>query len=405
MTVPTIASKQVSDQTVSKPVGSQLPAELTALHGVGPALAARLKKLNVQRPEDLLFVLPQRYEDRTRIAPIGSLVAGRRAVVEAEVDLAEVVYRRRRSLLCRVSDGTGQLTLRFFYFSRAQQNKLARGQRIRCYGDVRSGPTGMEMIHPEYLLLPPDEPPPLEQHLTPVYPTTEGLQQFRLRKLTTQTLERYLHVVPDWLPQAMLQDLSLPGLHEAIELVHRPPRDVDLGILDSRQHPSQRRLALEEILAHHLSLRRVHERSEHQNAITLKPVAALRDRFLANLGFELTGDQHQALSEIDTDLARPHPMMRLLQGDVGCGKTVLAAAAALTGVSGGHQAAVMAPTELLAEQLRDNMQKWLKPLGITVAWLSGALTGKATKYLCRDRRRQCPTDRRYPRTVPAGRAI
>ncbi len=355
----------------------EFPAALTVLRGVGPAVAARLQKLNVQRPEDLLFVLPQRYEDRTQVTRIGALQVGQRAVIQAQIEISEIVYRRRRSLLCRISDGTGQLTLRFFHFSQAQLNGLARGTNLRCYGEVRLARAGLEMIHPEYQLLQEDKNPPLEQHLTPIYPTTEGLQQFRLRKLIDQVMNQYLPAVTDWLPEKMLTELSLPTLQESITDLHRPRRNADLAMLEAGRHPAQRRLALEEILAHHLSLRRVKDRSQHQAAIPLAMDTGLRSRFLKQLGFALTGDQQSALEDIEVDLARPHPMMRLLQGDVGCGKTVLAGAAALRAVAAGHQAAIMAPTELLAEQLYDNFRRWLEPLGINIAWLSGSLVGKA----------------------------
>ncbi len=355
----------------------EFPATLTVLRGVGPAVAARLQKLNVQRPEDLLFVLPQRYEDRTQVTRIGALQVGQRAVIQAQIEISEIVYRRRRSLLCRISDGTGQLTLRFFHFSQAQLNGLARGTNLRCYGEVRLARAGLEMIHPEYQLLHEDKNPPLEQHLTPIYPTTEGLQQFRLRKLIDQVMNQYLPAVTDWLPKKMLTELSLPTLQESITDLHRPRRNADLAMLEAGRHPAQRRLALEEILAHHLSLRRVKDRSQHQAAIPLAMDTGLRSRFLEQLGFALTGDQQSALEDIEVDLARPHPMMRLLQGDVGCGKTVLAGAAALRAVAAGHQAAIMAPTELLAEQLYDNFRRWLEPLGINIAWLSGSLVGKA----------------------------
>jgi len=350
-----------------------IPGELTALHGVGPALAEKLGRLGVTRPVDLLFLLPQRYEDRTRLTPIGAVTPGSRVVIEGEVALSEVVYRRRRSLLCRISDGTGMLTLRFFYFSKAQQANLVRGTRLLCYGEARTGPGGLEMVHPEYQLLGPDEHVRLEQALTPVYPATGGLQQFRLRSLAAQALERCLPLLPDWLAGLLPADSPLPGLHEALRLMHRPPPGTDLARLAAGRHPAQRRLALEEMLAHHLSLRRLRERSRDEVALPLPRRSDLRERFLGGLGFGLTGGQRGALADIDADLAEAHPMMRLVQGDVGCGKTVVAAAAALRAVENGHQVAVMAPTELLTEQHRRSFTRWLEPLGISVVWLSGSL--------------------------------
>ncbi len=353
------------------------PAQLTDLRGVGPALLVNLAKLGITKPEDLLFLLPQRYEDRTRVTPIGALRMGQSAVVEADVQLSEVVYRRRRSLLCRVGDGTGQLTLRFFYFSRKQQQSFTRGQRIRCYGSVRPGPGGLEMVHPEYRLLGGDLQPPLEDRLTAIYPTTEGLQQTRLRNLVQQALDRWLGAVHDWLDPALLPDENWPSLSAAIEYLHRPPPGAELEKLAAGRHPCQRRLALEEMLAQHLSLRRVREQARRSAAIPLPGHQNLRDEFLASLGFELTNGQAQALADIDHDLNLAHPMMRLVQGDVGCGKTVVAAAAALTAVGQGHQVAVMAPTELLAEQHRESFFRWCDPLGIRVVWLASSLRKKA----------------------------
>ncbi|MEZ5564132.1 MAG: ATP-dependent DNA helicase RecG [Gammaproteobacteria bacterium] len=368
---------------------------LKTLRGVGPAIAERLARLNVTRPVDLLFLLPQRYEDRTQLAPLGSLRPGRRVVVEGDIALADVSYRRRRSLLVRLTDGTGQLTLRFFHFSRAQQQNLVVGARVRCYGEVRPGPLGPEMVHPEYRVLAANMDVPLEDRLTPVYPTVEGLTQFRLRDLTKQALDRLLPQLSDVLAGAAVGELAndlaadvvgglslpLPSLADALQYVHRPPSGADLGLLSAGMHPCQRRLALEELLAHHLALRLIRDRARTEVAIPLPAAAAgamrLRKRFLDSLGFELTKGQRDALADIDADLANGCPMMRLVQGDVGCGKTVVAAAAALLAVAHGQQVAIMAPTELLAKQHRDSFSRWLQPLGISMAWLSGSLKSGA----------------------------
>ncbi|MDQ1302138.1 MAG: ATP-dependent helicase RecG [Pseudomonadota bacterium] len=355
--------------------------ELRALRGVGPAAEERLLRLGISRPLDLLFLLPQRYEDRTRLTPLGALRPGQRAVIEGVIAVADVAYRGRRSLLVRISDRTGQLTLRFFHFSRIQQNSLAAGTRLRCYGEVRQGPLGFEMVHPEYRLLQPGQSAPLEDRLTPVYPTVEGLAQFRIRDLTDQVLNRCLDTLTDALPTAETERLGLPPLREALAYVHRPPIGADLQLLGSGLHPCQRRLALEEMLAHHLSLRQIRERARGDQGIalpaTLPAADTLRSRFTQRLGFSLTGGQQAALADIDADLAQPHAMMRLVQGDVGCGKTVVAAAAALTAIAHGHQVAVMAPTELLAEQHRNTFQRWFEPLGVKVVWLSGSLRKRA----------------------------
>ncbi|MCL4779820.1 MAG: ATP-dependent DNA helicase RecG [Gammaproteobacteria bacterium] len=355
--------------------------ELRSLRGVGPAAEERLRRLGINRPLDLLFLLPQRYEDRTRLTPLGALRAGQRVVVEGVIAVADVAYRGRRSLLVRISDRTGQLTLRFFHFSRTQQNSLSAGTRLRCFGEVRAGPLGPEMVHPEYRALQPGQAVPLEERLTPVYPTVEGLPQFRLRDLTDQALNRWLDTLPDALPAGEIARTGLPPLREALQFVHRPPVGADLHLLASGRHPCQRRLALEEMLAHHLGLRQIRERARAERAIALPATqtaaATLRERFVQRLGFELTAGQQAALADIDTDLAAAHPMMRLVQGDVGCGKTVVAAAAALVTIAHGQQVAVMAPTELLAEQHRNTFQRWFEPLGITVVWLSGSLRKKA----------------------------
>jgi ATP-dependent DNA helicase RecG len=333
--------------------------------------------LNIEYPIDLLFLLPHRYEDRTRLTPLGALRAGNRVVIEGEIALAEIVYRRRRTLLVRITDGTGQLTLRFFYFSRSQQESLARGNRVRCFGEARQGPNGLEIIHPEYQLLRDEEIPQLEDRLTPIYPTTEGLQQTRLRSLIKQVMQHYLAEVTDWLPADIMAEHNLPSAREAISYLHQPPKDADVASLTSGTHPCQRRLALEEMLAHHLSLRQVRERNRAEPGFPLQTAHILRDKFLAQLSFELTADQRATLDEVESDLAGGHPMMRLIQGDVGCGKTVVAAAAALTAVAAGHQVAIMAPTELLAEQHRDNFANWFRPLDINIAWLSGGLKKKS----------------------------
>jgi ATP-dependent DNA helicase RecG len=362
-------------------MSAQNSSDLRSLRGVGPAVADRLARLGVGRPLDLLFLLPQRYEDRTRLAPLGSLRPGQRVVIEGEIAVADVAFRRRRSLLVRLTDNTGQVTLRFFHFSRAQQANLTTGTRLRCYGEVRPGPMGYEMVHPEYRVLAADERPALDDRLTPVYPTVEGLTQFRLRDLTTQALDRVLPTLEDELPPACLASLRMPSLADALRYVHRPPPRADLGLLSTGMHPCQRRLALEELLAQHLSLRQIRERAREEAAV---PVAVtgerarqLRQAFLGSLGFELTTGQRSTLADIDADLASARPMMRLVQGDVGCGKTVVAAAAALLAIAEGHQAAIMAPTELLAEQHRENFLRWFEPLGIRVAWLASSLRQKA----------------------------
>jgi ATP-dependent DNA helicase RecG len=345
---------------------------VTALRGVGEALAARLAVLGVEQVQDLLFILPTRYEDRTRIQPIGALLAGGRAVIEGEVQLTEVVFRRRRQMLCRIADGSGFLTLRFFHFSTSQQQGLARGHRIRCFGEVRRGPLGLEMVHPEYRRVF-DTDAALEESLTPVYPATEGVSQGRLRALIGQALREVETAgVRDWLPAPLLAPLGLPELRDALRQVHRPPVDVELEELEAGRHPTQRRLAFEELLTHQVVMRRLRETATADPAWPLQDAAGLESRFIAGLPYALTGAQRRALADIAQDLSLNRPMVRLVQGDVGCGKTAVAAAAAARAIGSGHQAALMAPTELLAEQHQRNLAAWFAPLGIEVILVSGS---------------------------------
>ncbi|HET7371298.1 MAG TPA: ATP-dependent DNA helicase RecG [Gammaproteobacteria bacterium] len=353
---------------------------ITVLKGVGGKLAERLAKLRIETLQDLLFHLPLRYEDRTRIVPIGSLRPGNTAVVEGEVQLSETVFRGRRSLLTRIGDGSGALTLRFFHFSAAQAAMLKRGVRVRCYGEARPGKITLEMIHPEYRIV--SAGATLEESLTPIYPTTEGLGQPRLRGLTAQALARLEAgglTLPDWLPETSLARAEYPALRDAVLYLHNPPPDADCEQLTSGTHPAQRRLAFEELLAHHLSLKRLRVASDRRRAWPLPDGGKLRQRFLERLPFELTAAQQRVDREVRHDLAADRPMMRLVQGDVGSGKTVMAALAVLAAVAAGRQAAVMAPTELLAEQHFHNFNNWLEPLGIQVAWLSGTLGAAARR--------------------------
>jgi ATP-dependent DNA helicase RecG len=357
--------------------GDPMLAPVTALRGVGPSLAQRLQKLGLERVQDLLFLLPLRYEDRTRITPLGELRPGDRALIQAEVQLCEVAYRRRRSLLCSLHDGTGWLTLRMFYFSRSQQAALKPGTLIRAFGEVRRGPAALEMIHPEYQLLHSEDSAPPQDTLTPVYPSSEGLQQGRLRALVAQALARLeAGGLADLLPPLKLAGHSQPTLVQALRYLHKPPPDARLDQLATGAHPCQQRLAFEELVAHQLSLRKLRERVRRGKAPVIRPDKKLSGAYLASLPFTLTAAQDRVIGEILADLARGEPMMRLVQGDVGCGKTVVATAAALAALGSGYQAALMAPTELLAEQHLATLQGWLQPLGLEVGWLSGRSRGK-----------------------------
>jgi len=365
---------------VATPAPHVAPPEqrpVASLRGVGPALAEKLAKLGVTQVQDLLFVLPMRYEDRTQVVEIGAVRHGMRAVVEGEIQLTEVAYRRRRQLLCRITDGTGSLTLRFFYFSGAQQAGLARGTRIRCYGEVRRGPLGLEIVHPEYRRIG-QEAAPLEEVLTPIYPTTEGVPQPRLRALIDLALNDTTRL-RDWIPRDVLDKFELPSLLDALTMMHRPPRDAHLGELLSGHHPAQRRLAFEELLAHQLSLRLLRQTIKSDPAPALADVDGLEARFIASLPFSMTGAQARVLADVDRDLAAKVPMVRLVQGDVGCGKTVVAGAAAARAVGSGLQAALMAPTELLAEQHFKNFDGWFRKLGIPVALVTGSQPARARR--------------------------
>ena len=373
----------MSSATAPQPTLDERP--VTSLRGVGPALAVTLARLGLHTVQDLLFHLPLRYEDRTRVVPIGSLRHGDRAVIEGEVQLAEVVFRGRRALLCRIADGSGFITLRFFHFSAAQQAALSRGTRLRCFGEARPGPAGLEIVHPEYRRVIAGVTPPADDSLTPVYPTTEGVQQGRMRVLTDLALAQLADGgLRDWVAPGVLAAARMTSLEAALRYVHRPPPAADLELLNSGRHPAQRRLAFEELLAHQISLRLLREAADKDDAWPLPARSDLVRRCLDALGFELTGAQQRAWGEIAADLERDRPMMRLVQGDVGSGKTVVAALAALRAVENGAQAAVMAPTELLAEQHARNFQGWLEPLGIRVGLLTGRHTGRVRRTLEQD---------------------
>lgn len=345
---------------------------VTQLKGVGSHLAGKLARLNIHSVQDLLFHLPLRYQDRTRITPLGSLQPNVDAVIEGEIRACDVVYGRRRSLLCMVQDGTGTVGLRFYHFSIAQKERLKPGSRLRCYGEARRGAAGLEFYHPEYSVLDAAAPAPeLEQTLTPVYPTTEGLSQQRLRKLIQQALAlANPHNVAELLDGFVRRSPGELSLLEALHFLHAPPRNANLAQLSDGQHPSQQRLAFEELLAHHLSLLKIRSRIQHQRA---RPLTAnhLQADFLASLPFKPTAAQTRVAEEIRADLEQPIPMLRLVQGDVGSGKTLVAALAMLQAVANNCQAALMAPTEILAEQHRRNLSSWFEPLGIRVVGLSG----------------------------------
>jgi ATP-dependent DNA helicase RecG len=347
---------------------------LARLGGVGPALAEKLARLGLHRVEDLLFFLPLRYEDRTELIRPGALRPGMRCLTSGKVLLAETVYRGRRSLLVRIGDGSGQITLRFFHFSKQQQAQFRTGASVSCYGDARPGPVGLEMVHPEYRILKEGESPVVSDALTPVYATTEGVQQGRLRNLVGQALQLMQSEPPEeLLPPETCSGLGMPSLAEALNYLHRPPPDADVASIGSGRHPCRMRLAFEELLAHYLSLRNLRNLAKKENATPLEEGDDAAREFTGSLPFRLTRAQERVIAEITADLKQPHPMMRLVQGDVGSGKTVVAAVACRKAIACGVQAAVMAPTELLAEQHLHNFIGWFRYCGIEICWLSGSL--------------------------------
>ena len=361
-------------------------ASIATLPGVGPRLAERLAGHGLHCLHDLWFYLPRGYEDRTRLTPVADLIVGKAAQVEGRVSAVERGFRFRPQLKVAISDARGDtLLLRFFHFRAAQANQFAIGRRIRVYGEPRAAALGFEMIHPSYRLLDDSEVAEVSEALDPVYPAIEGIGAVVLRRLITAALDR----LPDertleLMPQVLLRRLALPPLGEALRLVHRPPPEIDLASLLDARHPAQRRLVLEELLAHHLSLRRQRKQLQQVGARPLRPPGALAQALRARLPFQLTRAQARVLDEICQDLARPLPMLRLVQGDVGSGKTAVAALAALQAIEADGQVALMAPTELLAEQHLQSLQGWLEPLGVRVAWLAGKVTGKARERVLQD---------------------
>lgn len=349
----------------------------SSLKGVGQKTEQQLAKLGLLTVADLLFYLPFRYEDRTRITSIRDLRMGEPALVEGKLDSVELVFRGRPQLICRLRDESGFLFLRFFHFSSYQKEQLKKGVTLRCFGEACFEKMHIVMTHPQYQIINSDNPPLLESSLTPIYPSTEGLKQAAVRKLIQQALALFLHYeLPELLPTEILTRYRLPSIKEAILFLHQPPPDVSNALIEKRQYSAQQRLILEELLAHHLSLRLLRGKSMTYSAVLFKSTRQLVDLFLKQLPFQLTAAQCRAIKEIEHDLHQKTPMMRLLQGDVGCGKTIVAAYIALMMIESGYQVALMAPTEILAEQHVKNFSHWFEPLKIKLAWLSGSSKGK-----------------------------
>lgn len=360
-----------------------LQQPVSSLKGVGAKVAEKLAKLNIRTLQDVLFHLPLRYQDRTRVFPIGSLREGMECVIEANVDHSEVKFGRRRMLLVHVSDSSGSLILRFFHFNARQQKSFRVGQRIRCFATVRKGHSLPEMIHPEYKMLAKNDLLEVEESLTPFYPVTEGLQQQSLRKISDQVLQYISNDVEnkdiELLPQALLSELDFPELGDALRAIHRPSPETSMTALLDGKHPAQKRLAFEELLAQQLSLMQGRKSKQQRPGYHLQSDGRLRQKFLQQLPFEMTAAQQKVCMQIEKDLESSTPMMRLVQGDVGSGKTVVAAMALLHAIESGYQAAIMAPTEILAEQHYQLFTQWMQPLKVQCAWLSGKQTEKEKK--------------------------
>ncbi len=343
---------------------------ITTLKGIGAKVAEKLAKIDIYTVEDALFHLPLRYEDRSRVYSISDCVVGTHVTVVGQVQSCQIQFGKRRSMLVRISDASGLMTLRFFNFSASQKNQLENGVHIRCFGEIRGGRNGPEIIHPEYKIVDPSTPVSVEETLTPVYPTTEGVKQATLRSVTEQALSRLeKYQVDEMLPQDTLPNNYT--IKQALSLCHRPPVDTPYHLLEQGIHPAQQRLALEELVSHQVSMLQTKDRFQQVSALSLKPNRQLNDAFLGQLPFSPTNAQERVLGDIFQDLAHPNPMLRLVQGDVGSGKTLVAAMSALVAIGNDYQVALMAPTEILAEQHANSFSQWLSPLGIEVVWLAG----------------------------------
>ena len=355
---------------------------LTALKGVGPKQVEKLHKLGLFVVQDMLFHLPLRYQDKTRLTDLDRALVGSEALIEGEIFSQALTRGRRNSLLVKIQSPSGTfLTLRFFHFHHRQAQQFTRGKSLRVFGELRSGPSGLEMVHPTYEFINPDQPPALEDSLTPIYPTTEGLGQASILKLIKQAialLKQY--PLTELLPQNLLDQLQLPLLNQALLTLHEPQPNDDLLQIKQFKHPSQQRLIIEELINQQATMQQMRAQ-EQQRFAPAFPASQTSNALLASLPFELTGAQQRVLKEIQFDLTQPHPMQRLVQGDVGSGKTIIAALAAIQAADAGYQVAVMAPTEILAEQHLNAFKEWLDPLDIPVAWLNGRMKAAEKRYM------------------------
>ncbi|PSU70251.1 ATP-dependent DNA helicase RecG [Photobacterium phosphoreum] len=349
---------------------------LTELAGVGAKMAEKLHKIGLNNVQDVLFHLPLRYEDRTRIWPINRVAPGQYLTVQGEVSHCSIQFGKRKMLTVKIGDGTGSVTLKFFNFNASMKNSFSDGKQVKAYGEIKGSQFGLEIIHPDYHLF--SEPTALstEETLTPVYPTTDGLRQTTLRNLTDQALSLLEKSAVTELLPAGLYDQQMT-LAQALQVMHRPTPDISLEQFDAGKHPAQKRLILEELLAQNLSMLALRSKGQQHQSWSFAPQDTLKQQLLASLPFTPTGAQQRVVADIEADLGKSQPMMRLVQGDVGSGKTLVAALAALRAIEHGYQVALMAPTELLAEQHALNFAQWLNPMGIEVGWMAGKLKGKA----------------------------
>ncbi len=365
------------------------------LQGVGSKIANYLAKCGIHTLQDLLFHLPYRYENRSQITPIAHATPGAFVLIKGILQTPSIA-KPRKGFICQLRDETGSLGLRFFHLNRQQRQGLKEGVSLLCFGEIRSPfrrPLEREMVHPDYQFLSAHKEINLPDHLTPIYPSTQGLTQRTLHKLikqvftlleaptTSPTSTQGNHLFPDYLADNLLDTLHLPNLLTALRYLHTPPVDAPLTELSTGKHKTQQRLILEELLAHTLSLRSSKKNRQQETAPALKTQKSLTSRFLTALPFHLTAAQQRVIQEISADIAKPFPMQRLLQGDVGSGKTVVAAFAGIQAIENRHQVALMAPTELLSEQHYQHFYRWLTPLGCCVVYLRAKLKAKEKRQI------------------------
>ena len=362
------------NETLAQPVAS--------LSGVGPKSITKLEKLGIYTLQDLLFHLPHRYEDRTKIYPIHTLLPGMVVLCSGTVEFTDVIVRGRSTLVCRISDSSGYLNLKFFHFTAKLKSSLSPGTLVSCFGEIRSSyqDHGIEIIHPEYKIISSTDNI-TEDCLTPIYPLTEGLHQTTLRKSIRQALSLCLNQLTDWLPESILKKYQYPSLVDALQTLHQPEEQITAEQLLQGNLPELKRLAFEELLAHHLILLKNKQASKIFKAPVFNSDKKQIDLFINSLPFQFTAAQKRVIEEIVSDCTSSQPMLRLVQGDVGSGKTIVAAYAALLAISTQFQVAIMAPTELLAEQHLTNFKQWFENFDTNVVYLTGQIKGKAREQI------------------------